>query len=334
MNMHFFDVTDQERAYLQEKLADLQPIFHTEPLQTAEQAATIADAEVISVFVHSTVTAEVIAALPKLKLITTRSTGFDHVDLAAATAHGSIVCNVPTYGENTVAEHAFALLLSLSRHISKAIGRTKTGNFSQEGLEGFDLKGRTIGVVGSGHIGQNVIKIANGFGMDVVAFDAFPNQDLPAHLGFSYVSLEELLAQSDVISLHLPLLPTTQHIVGREQLALTKPGVIIINTARGELIELPALVEALESGKVGGAGLDVWEYEQLVIGKEALPEVVGEQVAQLDLLKRLMTRDNVVLTPHVGFDTVEAIYRILDATIQTLRAAAAGTDIPNQVHPK
>lgn len=330
MPLHVFDATAQERSYLQDRLSDLSPVFHDEPLTAANAPA---DADAVSVFIHSTVDAATLAALPALKLLVTRSTGFDHIDLAACAARGVTVCNVPTYGENTVAEHAFALLMALARHIPAAV-RTREGDFRQDGLQGFDIEGLTLGVIGSGHIGQHAIKIGVGFGMKVVAYDAFPNNDLPGKLGFTYVSLDDLLAQSDVITLHAPLLPATTHIVNRERLARCKDGVVIINTARGELIDLAALVEALESGKVGAAGLDVWEFEALVDGKASLPAATGEDAPKIELIRRLMTRDNVLLTPHVGFDTVEAIHRILDTVVGILQAYRQGAEIPDQVHPK
>ena len=209
---------------------------------TPANAHDFADAEVISIFIDSKLNAKMLEALTKLRLIATRSTGYDHIDLTACKAGGVVVCNVPNYGDPTVAEYAFALLLALSRKVPQAVDRTRRGDFSQVGLRGFDLAGKVMGVVGVGRIGQRAIQIAKGFGMSVVAFDARPDKSLEAALGMRFVSLNQLLKTSDVISLHVPGGPGTRDLISAEKLARMKPSAVLINTARGDVIDTEALL--------------------------------------------------------------------------------------------
>lgn len=235
-------------AYIEQRLASLKPVCLT--CSVSEIDETLAkDIEVLAVFVYSPITKEVLEKLPKLKMIQSMSTGVDHIDLDACKQRGVIVANVPAYGDNTVAEHAFGLLLNLSRNIHKAYLRSVQDDcFSYEGLIGFDLKGKTLGVIGTGRIGRNMIKIANGFAMNVLAYDAFPQKEAEASLGFRYVSLEELYSQSDVISLHVPLISETNHLINEEAISKMKNGVILINTARGGVVATEALISGLQSG--------------------------------------------------------------------------------------
>jgi D-lactate dehydrogenase len=275
------------------------------------------------------VTREVLDQLPRLRAVATRSTGYDHIDLAACRERGVVVSNVPTYGENTVAEHTFGLILALSRRIHQAYVRTVQGNFSLEGLRGFDLKGRTLGVVGTGHIGLHVIRIGRGFGMEVLACDVRQQPLLAEVLGFAYLSLEELLARSDIVSLHVPYLPSTHHLLSRERMAGMKRGSLLINTARGGLVDTDVLLWALDAGIIAGAGLDVLEGEELLAEEQLL---LGQNVATEKLQAAirghlLLRRENVVFTPHIAFDSEEAIRRILDTTVENVRAALGGTPI-------
>jgi len=255
--------------------------------------------------------------LPKLKLLVTRSTGFDHIDIRACKKQGIVVCNVPYYGENTVAEHTFALILSISRNIHKSYLRTLRNDFSIEGLKGFDLMGKTLGVVGTGHIGLHVIRIARGFSMNVIAYDIHSNQIAAEVLGFSYVSFNELLRKSDIITLHVPYNKHTHHMINRENIKLIKKGSILINTSRGGVVETEALINALDRGILAGAGLDVLEGEELIKEEKQLlyDKANLEKLSQLVKDHILLSRDNVVFTPHIAFYSNEALERIINTTI-------------------
>jgi D-lactate dehydrogenase len=304
-----------------------------------------ADIEVLSVFIRSKVTPAFLAAHPALRLIATRSTGYDHIAVAEARARGIEVCRVPSYGENTVAEHSFALLLSLSRRLRESLAAYSSRHFSYQALRGFDLKGKTIGIVGTGRIGLHAARIAVGFQMHVLAYDVKTQPLVAATMDFEYVGFEELLGRSDVISLHIPLLPETRNIINRETLALCKPGVVLINTARGALVDTSALLEALESGQVGGAGLDVLDDERVlhresteIISEEIVSHIqhsdspeepiqMRERVEELRGLvrdSRLLDRPNVIFTPHSAFNSAEAVERIDQQTVRNIRQFLAG----------
>lgn len=283
-------------------------------------------AEILSVFVHSQVSRDVLHNMPHLRFIATRSTGYDQIDLLACTERDILVSNVPHYGENTVAEHTFGLILSLSRRIYKAYQRTIAGDFSLQGLEGTDVKGKTLGVIGAGTIGLHVIRIAAGFGMHVLAYDVKPNNLIAEVLGFEYVSLEEIYRNADIISLHAPSTPETYHIINEESLKQCKRGAILINTARGALVDTGALIAALDNGILAGAGLDVLEGEELIEEEERLlntPEA-GEKLRLLLRRNILLRRSDVLITPHMAFYSKEAIQRILDTTVDNIRAFLAG----------
>lgn len=292
-----------------------------------ENVAEHADAEVVSTFIYSELDRSVLEKLPSLKLIATRSTGFDHIDTGYCTARGITVSNVPSYGENTVAEHVFALLLAISHRLPEAIDRAQRGHFSPEGLQGFDLAGKTIGVVGTGNIGRHVIRIANGFEMDAIAFDVKPDPALASALGFRYLDLDDLFALSDVISLHVPSLPETRHMLSSRAFARMKDGVVVINTARGDLIDTRALIQALTSGRVAAAGLDVLPDEPLI--REEAELICSFFCDQHDLRNLvanhvLLRMRNVIVTPHSAFNTREAVRRIVDVTVANIAAFADG----------
>lgn len=276
--------------------------------------------DVLSTFIYSHVTEQALRRLPRLKLVATRSTGFDHIDLAACRRRKVTVANVPSYGEHTVAEHTFAMMLSLSRNVHKAYLKTTKGDFSLEGLQGFDLKGKTLGVVGAGHIGLHVIKIANGFGMNVLVHDARRQTFLTEVLDFEYVSVDELLRRSDIVTLHVPHMPSTHHLINRASIARMKPGALIINTARGGLVDVQALVEALDSGHLGGAALDVLEEEELIKEERQLLSKDFSKAQLMAALRShiLLHRENVVITPHIAFYSREALQRIMETTIQNI----------------
>ena len=329
----FFETEEWEKARLAGALPGEDLLFFSGPLEKAH-LPRIVDASVLSVFIRSRVDREAIDALPRLKLIATRSTGFDHIDLEACNARGILVANVPYYGENTVAEHAFGLMLSLSRKIHQAYLRTIQGNFSLAGLRGFDLHGKTLGVVGAGHIGLHVIRIAKGFGMQVLAFDPRPNELVAEVLGFDYVSLEELLSRSDVVTLHAPLNPATRHMISRNNITKVKRGALLINTARGGLVDTDALIWALDEGILSGAGLDVIEGEELMEEEKQLLRTPQSEEKLRMLLRQhlLLRREDVVITPHIAFNSIEAMERILDTTVANIHAFREGTP-QNVVNP-
>lgn len=298
-----------------------------EPL-TGDNAVGCAGADAVSTFIRSDLNAAVLSRLPNLRLIATRSTGFDHIDLDYCVRAGITVCNVPDYGDPTVAEHVFALLLSLSRHIVEAAERTRRGDFSQGALRGFDLAGKTLGVIGAGRIGRRVVAIGKGFGMQVIAFDARPDPHSAEALGYRYVELDELLAAADVVTLHVPGGNDTRHMIGEAQFARMKPGAVLINTSRGGVVDGAALVRALASGRLGGAGLDVVAEEGSLLEEAEIfradASVSAERLRALLADHALIGQPNVIVTPHIAYDTREAVFRIIEATIDNITAFDAG----------
>ncbi len=329
MKIAFFEIEEWEKEHLKAELKNVEASFFTEKL-SAETASHAKDCQVVSVFTDSQITKEVMESLPELKLITTRSTGFDHIDVEDAKARDITVCNVPTYGENTVAEHTFALILDLSRKVHQSIEGVKKEGFAIKGLRGFDLKGKTIGVVGLGHIGQHVARIAKGFEMNVLAVDHQKDKKLAKSLGFEYATLEEMLKQADIITLHVPYNKNTHHLISAQNIGLVKKGVYIINTARGGLIETGALVKALDDGIVAGAGLDVLEEECFIkeeaslLSKELPPTCDIRTLLQNHVL---MQRENVIITPHNAFNSKEALERILQTTMENIKGFGEGKEV-------
>lgn len=293
----------------------------------------IRDVSVLSPFIQSKIDKKIIDGMPDLKLISTRSTGFDHIDIEYARSKEIMVSNVPTYGENTVAEHAFALILSLARNLKKAHAKASEGDFSIKDLMGFDLKGKTIGVVGTGHIGLRVIKMAVGFGMNVLAFDPAQNHFLEEVLGFKYVDFGTLLKESDVITLHAPHNNRTHHLINKDNIGLIKRGAILINTARGGLVDTAALVQALDEGILSGAGLDVLEDEDVILEDRQLLLRKKKELYNPDKLQStlracfLLQRENVIFTPHTGFYSKEALQRILDTTVYNITKFSEGNPV-------
>lgn len=278
-------------------------------------------------FIYSKVNRQVIAKLANLKLITTRSTGYDHIDLKEVAKRNITICNVPYYGENTVAEHTFALILALSRNVHKSYLRTVRNDFSIDGLQGFDLKDKTLGVIGGGNIGLHVIRIAKGFGMDVVVYDTHQNTFLAEVLGFKYAdTLEELLGKSDIITLHLPENKYTHHLINRKNIHQIKKGAILINTARGGIVETEALIKALDDKILAGAGLDVLEGEELIKEEKQLLYDQKSQDKMRTLIRDhiLIDKDNVVFTPHIAFYSKEALERIIETTGENILAYTEG----------
>ncbi len=332
----FVEVEDEERTFFHDALAGNEVVFVRKLEEVPE------DAEVVSVFISERIGEDFLAAHPALRLIASRSTGCDHLDLEACRRRGVAVSNVGNYGESTVAEHTFALILALSRRLRESDEAVRTGHFSREGLRGFDLRGKTLGVVGAGRVGMHVVRLGLGFGMTVIASDADPHPFYSELLDFRYVSFVELMRESHVVTLHVPLTKATRHMINRESLALCPPGILLINTARGGLIDNEAMIEALDAGRVGGLGLDVLEDERVFQGGGAtsiLSEKIAERVhnasstpvsrefsparvaefSRLVTHNRLMKRSDVVLTPHVAFNSNEAVERLSALTLESIR---------------
>jgi D-lactate dehydrogenase len=333
--LYFYDATELDRSQISESLKDTDHSWRfVEDKISLENLDP--EAEVISVFVTSTVTREMIEKLPKLRLIACRSTGFNNIDFEATKERDIAVVNVPTYGESTVAEYAFTLLLSLVRRM-KDVLRPDTSQLDQSAMVGQDLIGKTMGVIGTGHIGQYSLRIAKGFSMNVIAYDAFPKNELQDELGFKYVSLEELLKQSDFVTIHAPYLPATHHLLNEESLASMKKGALLINTARGEIVDTGALVDSLTSGHLGGAAIDVIEGEVLLnhheetalLRSETIPDELMRHGIEISLLKKL---PNVIVSPHNAFNTLEAVQRINTTSAQNIIDFWYG-NTPNLVKP-
>jgi D-lactate dehydrogenase len=329
MKILVLECEDWEQRAFVARLAEHDVFCAPGPLD-ALPAGVHADAQALCPFVRSRVTASALARWPALRLVSTRSTGFDHIDLAACDARGIVVCNVPDYGDRTVAEHTFALLLAVSRRLVEAVESTRRGAFAAEGLRGFDLAGRTMGIIGAGRIGRRVIAIARGFGMEALACDPAPDAAIARASGFAYVGLDDLLARADVVSLHAPGGESTRGMIGRAQLARMKPGAVLINTARGDLVDVSALADALNAGRLRGAGLDVLPNEPLLRDEAEIfraGEAAQAHAADLRGLLAshvLLQMPNVVVTPHIAYNTADAMARIVEATAENVRAFARG----------
>jgi D-lactate dehydrogenase len=331
MKIIVFEVEDWERRAFENLQGEHLTKYVAGPL-TPQNVEAYSDAEAVSPFIYSDLSADVLRHLGRLKLIATRSTGFDHIDLDYCDANDITVCNVPVYGDNTVAEHVFALLLAISRKMIAAVDRTRKGDFSLKGLQGFDLFGKTLGVIGTGSIGRCVIEIARGFRMKVLASDVMPDEGLASRLGFRYVEMEELLSSSDIITLHVPSNENTRNLISSDEFAVMKEGVVLINTARGDVLDIKALARAIGEGKVAAAGLDVLPEEGGIREEAELLRSVYDRKHDLEtmLLNHILLRlRNVIITPHSAFNTREAVERILSTTVGNI--AAFTQDKPENV---
>lgn len=288
---------------------------------TRETASLAHGAQAVCVFVNDQLDRPCLETLAGegVRLVALRCTGFNNIDLPAAKELRLALTRVPVYSPYAVAEHAVALLLTLNRKIHRAFNRVRELNFSLNGLVGFDLHGKTAGIVGTGKIGRIVAQILRGFGMKVLAYDPFPNRDWAAQQGVEYVDASAVFERSDVISVHVPLIPETRHLIRRETLSLMKPGAILINVSRGALIDTTALIEALKSGRLGGVALDVYEEEEGIFYED-----LSGQVLHDDELARLLTFPNVLITSHQAFLTHEALTDIARTTVANLESLAAG----------
>ena|SRR3989338_3760863 len=318
-----------EQDHLIPKLNNDKLVFLNRCL-TKKNVEKIKDCEVVCCFVFSKLTKEILDKLPKLKLIATLSTGFDHIDLEECKRRGIIVCNVPIYGENTVAEHAMALILAIVKKIPQSYEKTVRGNFSRDGLRTFDLKGKTVGVVGVGNIGRHVVRMCRSFEMNVLAFDLNKDEKFAKDFNFKYVEMDELLRNSDIITLHCPLNKHTSHLISMKEIKMMKKGVYLINTSRGEIVDTKALIYGLQKKIIAGAGLDVLEEEcHIVEDKEVIsphfPKVCNTQVLLENHI--LLKQENVLITPHNAFNSWEALRRILDTSVDNIEAFRKGKPI-------
>ncbi|MBC3951805.1 2-hydroxyacid dehydrogenase [Pseudomonas folii] len=295
--------------------------LHFQPARLTPETVALADGhEVVCAFINDDLSAPVLERLAAggTRLIALRSAGYNHVDLPTAQKLGLSVVRVPAYSPHAVAEHAVALILALNRRLNRAYNRTRDGDFSLHGLTGFDLVGKTVGIIGTGQIGATFAKIMSGFGCELLAYDPFPNPHVET-LGARYLSLDELLKQSQIISLHCPLTPQTRHLINAQSLATLQRGAMLINTGRGALVDTPALSEALKSGQLGYLGLDVYEEEALLFFEDR-----SDHPLQDDVLARLLTFPNVIVTAHQAFLTHEALGAIAQTTLDNIHAWASG----------
>jgi D-lactate dehydrogenase len=295
---------------------------------TAETAPFAAGCQAVCAFVNDDLGAAVLEELDEhgVRHIALRSAGYNHVDLQAAARLGMSVVTVPAYSPNAVAEHTIALILAANRNIPRAYERVRNRNFSLEGLVGFDLKGKTVGVIGAGKIGALVARLLWHFRCRVLVADPFVDEDLVA-LGVEYIELDDLWPHCDIISLNAPLLPSTYHLVNAETIARCKPGFMLVNTGRGPLVHTPAVIEALKSGQIGSLALDVYEEEAPLFFEDRSDDILDD-----DVFARLLTFPNVVITAHQAFLTNEALAGIAEVTLANLDDLAAGRPCANAVH--
>ncbi len=310
----FLDTEDADRPLVRQHVPHAH--FADADLRDAELVAACKDADIISIFITTPFPRSVIDKLPKLKLLCTRSVGYDHIDTDACREKNITVCNVPDYGSHVIAEHVFALLLSALRHIREGEERVESGTFDYHGLRGMALKGKTIGILGTGKIGRRVAKIAHGYEMRILATDQCRTVDLETELGVRYVSFEDLLGQSDILTLHVPATPETEHLLDGAAFARMKNGVVLVNTARGSLIDSQALLKALNAGKVSHALLDVLEHEQ-----------------NFEENKALITHPHVVTTPHIAFYADDSLKSMYEDCFRSIRQWMAGTEPEHRIRP-
>jgi D-lactate dehydrogenase len=315
---HFFNEANQafghQIDYLESRLRR----------RTAELAK---GADAVCVFVNDTLNSEVLTSLHNdgVHTVALRCAGFNKVDLDAAKALGFTLVRVPAYSPHAVAEHAVGLMMTLNRKYHRAYNRVREGNFSLVGLEGADMNGKTVGIIGTGKIGETLVPIMLGFGCKVVLYDVMPNPRLQA-MGLPYLSLDEVLAQSDILSLHCPLVDSTYHLINADTLAKTKPGVMIINTSRGGIVDTTALIDGLKSGQVGSVGLDVYEEEDSLFFRD-----LSNTIIQDDRFSRLLTFPNVMITGHQAFFTHNALTNIAHTTLNNLAQLERGEPCPNLI---
>jgi len=324
MKIAVFEIEERDRAGFEKLGKEEHEFSFSEGPLSPEIADRYADSDIIVVSIYSETDRKLLEKFRKLKLIATRSTGYDHIDVNYCRERDIAVSNVPFYAERTVAEHVFALLLAISHKLEESLDRTRKGDFSQKGLTGFDLYGKTLGVLGTGNIGQAVIGIARGFGMNVLAYDV---KRVARDPGFRYASLDEVLSSSDIISVHVPGGPGTFHFLSDEEFGKMRKGTVLINTSRGDVVDTKALLKAIAEGTIAGAGLDVLEEEPAIREEAELLSSIFQREHNLGTLLAdhiLLRLRNVIITPHNAFNTREALDRIYEVTIENLRGFLEG----------
>jgi D-lactate dehydrogenase len=330
MKIVIFDIEDWEKPTFASLGDEHELTFVSESLSKAN-ASEHEEAEIISVFVKSQVDEAVLSAMPNLKAIATRSTGFDHIDRGVCQDRDIQIAYVPSYGANAVASHTIGLLLNIVHRISDGIGRTRKGEFTNTGLRGFDVTGKRIGVIGaSGDIGRHVVKMAKGLGMEVLGFDVAKDEDFADEAGFEYVAMDELLGQSDVVTVHVPQNEKTENMIDDEAFSKMRDGVVLLNTSRGGVVDERALLKAISEEKVSAAGLDVLRAEPTIREEaELLRTAVEDEDKWGELLanETLLRLRNVYVTPHNAFNTTEAVQRILDVTRENLDGFVKGEPV-------
>lgn len=318
----FFNIWPETRPRIRHQLKKHRLIFTKEL-----DFSILKHATVLCSFIHSEWTAKTLAKMPRLKFILTFSTGYDHIDISYCAKKKILVSNVPSYGSHTVAEHAIALMLALTKKIVPSVERTRQGNFSLEGLRTTDVCDKTLGIIGFGKIGFHVAKTAKALGMNVIVYDPMINLEQLKTLDCKKVSLNDLLKKSDIISLHAPLIPKTKHMINHKTISQMKKGALIINTARGGLIDTPALAHAIVTGHIGGAGLDVLEEEKVI--NEELQLLSSEEIDSRTIIANqiLINQPNVLITPHNAFNSKEALERIIDTGIENIHGFLNGKPV-------
>ena len=326
MTISFFSTQSYDKTYFN-KYNETNELRYFEVALSEQTVALVNGSQAICVFVNDTITEGVIEQLAKMgvKLIALRCAGYNNVNLDAAKKYGLTIVRVPAYSPHAVAEHAVALILTLNRKTHKAYNRVREGNFSLERLTGFDLFGKTVGVVGTGKIGETFCGIMKGFGCKVLAYDIFENKALITE-GVTYTTLESLLKQADIVSLHCPLNDATNHLINAQSLATMKQGAMLINTGRGGLIDTQAVIEALKTGQLGYLGLDVYEQEDKLFFRD-----FSESIIQDDVILRLLSFPNVLITAHQAFFTDEALTQIAQITLRNIECFEKGLTLENVI---
>jgi len=317
----FFEVKEWEEKEFREGTKDLgkEVILEKAPLNE-DNAERYRDSEGVVVFVNSTVSERVLSCMPKLRFVITRSTGMDHIDLNACQKRGIKVANLPTYASISVAEHAFALILNITRRIRVSVDKVSRFKFDPYGLQGIELFGKVLGVIGTGNIGKHICRIGYGFGMKVIAYDTKPSKELEELYQVEYVSLEELLRSANIIVIAVPYTPQTHHLINQENVELLRGDSMLVNVARGPIVDTNAIIKALQMEKLKwGVALDVFEGEKILLTKEAIKSASEDQLKRLILTLKLWERPDFILTPHIAYLTEDSVKRMVKDTVELIK---------------